>query len=381
MWSRSILGGKTLGLCRPASVIANKFKPTLQVPDSLATKSRFLCTISPLVWKIQSNINCLSRRFHSNANKKVGIVGAPMSKGQGLEGVDMGPKAIRSGGLITALEELGVDVKDYGDIPFDAKPDVLPNPQARNAQFVGAALQKVVDKVKSVLQEGRVCLTLGGDHSLGIATVVAHSQVHHDMCLLWVDAHADINTAITTHSGNLHGMPCSFIIREMSKFCPQVPGLDWIKPCLNAGNLAYIGLRDVEPSEKSFLLELGIPHFGMQEIDKMGIHSVLTKALELINPKGNRPLHVSFDIDSVDKSLAPSTGTPVDGGLTLREALCIAEVVASSGLLHGLDMVEVNPSLGSEEDAHKTVAAAIKIISAFFGNQRDGNPLPEHKCP
>ncbi|XP_035211533.1 arginase-1-like isoform X1 [Stegodyphus dumicola] len=301
----------------------------------------------------------------------VGILGAPFSKGQPKQGVDQAPDAFRKFGLIKELQSLGLDVKDYGNVLFEDENELSTNDKLKFPLTVGAACKKVSNAVKEVLSDNKKCITLGGDHSLGIGTVYGHSLVH-DMCILWIDAHADINTAHTTPTGNIHGMPCSFLITELQKYQNQIPGFEWIKPCVRKSNLAYIGLRDIDPFEKLILTKEEILHFTMRDIDKLGIFEVTHRALEAINPTGKLSLHVSFDIDSIDKLTTPSTGTPVIGGMTVREALCLAEEISRHGLLQVLDVVEVNPMMGSSEQVQNTLNVATLIIKTFMGYSRHG---------
>ncbi|XP_076366680.1 arginase-1-like [Tachypleus tridentatus] len=304
----------------------------------------------------------------------IGIIGAPLSKGQRKSGVEKGPLAIRDGGLLEKMQGLGLNVKDLGDVEITEVPDEsVQQGKAIHSPTVGLVAKKVSEKVSKALRDNYICLTLGGDHSLGLATIHGHSCVYPDLSVLWIDAHADINTVLTSPTGNLHGMPCSFVLHGLEDHKIPLSGLDWLKPCLHPEHLAYIGLRDLDPFERLLVNKLGIPYFSMSDIDRLGINEVVRKALEAINPRKDRSLHVSFDIDALDKLLVPSTGTPVIGGLTVREALCIAEEVAKTGLLKGLDLVEVNPLLGTKDEVEQTVAIAIQVILAFFGQERLGS--------
>lgn len=323
---------------------------------------------------------CGAKRFYGGEDhsRRVGILGAPLAKGQVKPGVEKGPEAIRQAGLQDVLQRLGLDVTDYGDVEFEAVEEDEPHGKVLNPRYIGGALHKVSCSVSRVLQEGRTCLTLGGDHSLGVATVFGHFKVFPNLSLLWVDAHADINTALTTNSGNMHGMPLSLILQQLHPFCPPLPGLEWLQPCLDSKRLAYIALRDVEPLEILILRKLNVRYFCMQDVDKMGIHSVVEQALDAINPRGESSLHVSFDIDALDKTLVPCTGTPVYGGLTLREAVCIGEEISRTGTLRALDLVEVNPTLGTPTDVRQTVSMALSVVGSFFGQPRTGSLVPNH---
>lgn len=166
-------------------------------------------------------------------------------------------------------------------------------------------------------------------------------------------------------------MPVSQLIKGIGKNV-TIDGFEWMSPCLDAKNLVYIGLRDVEERERAICERLGIGCYYIKDIDELGIKEVVRQTMERINPNGDRPIHVSFDIDAVDPNYAPSTGTAVPDGLTMPESLYIANSVAASGCLTGLDMVEINPRLGSQADVQKTAEAAMKIIEAFFGKVYPG---------
>ncbi|KAG8183479.1 hypothetical protein JTE90_001046 [Oedothorax gibbosus] len=310
-----------------------------------------------------------TRQLTKFSSNRIGILGAPFRRGQPKKGVEEAPDALRKHGLLSQLQLLGLDVKDYKNLSFEGGLECSTNHKLKYTSTVAAACEKVSEAVKNILLDGRKCVTIGGDHSLGMGTVHGHSQVH-DVCLLWIDAHADINTSQTTPSGNFHGMSCSFLLKELHKYNSFLPEFKWLNPCLDKCNLAYIGLRDIDPGEKLILKKENILHFTMQEVDKLGIYEVTQRALEAINPLGNLSLHVSFDIDSIDKLIAPSTGTPVHGGLTVREILSIAEEVSKVDSFRALDIVEVNPLLGNEQQVLQTLDVATLAIKAFLGDKR-----------
>ncbi|XP_067130147.1 arginase-1-like isoform X1 [Centruroides vittatus] len=318
------------------------------------------------------------RRETGNVKHKlnIGVIGMPIAEGQNKMGVEEGPTVLRKFGLIDKLKLLGHDVKDYGNVEVDRKNvDAFIKNKTANAEFVGTANKRLAEKVNKIIQDGKKCLTLGGDHSLAVGSILGHHHSKPNISVLFVDAHADINTPETSYSGHIHGMPVAFIIKEMEKYIGTFPGFDWIKSCISKNKFVYIALRDVDPLEREFLQNLSIKYYTMREVDKLGIYNVIHMALENINPHGNVPLHVSFDIDALDKAIVPCTGTPVSGGLTLREAVVIAEEVAKTGNLSALDIVEVNPKLGTPQDLEMTVNAAIDIVSAFFYKDRVGDML------
>ncbi|KAG8582702.1 hypothetical protein GDO81_008168 [Engystomops pustulosus] len=305
--------------------------------------------------------------------RSVGLIGAPFSKGQPRGGVEEGPVYIRRAGLIEKLEELEYDVKDFGDLHLPELPNDEPFQNVKNPRTVGQATEKVAKAVAEVKKTGRVCLTLGGDHSLAVGTIAGHAKVHPDLCVVWVDAHADINTPSTSPSGNLHGQPVSFLIKELQNKVPDIPGFSWVTPCLSAKDIVYIGLRDVDPGEHLILKTLGIKFYSMSDVDRLTINKVMEETIEYLVGKKKRPIHLSFDIDGLDPSVAPATGTPVHGGLTYREGMYITEQIYNTGLLSAVDMMEVNPSRAeTERDAKLTVNTSLNIILSCFGKAREG---------
>lgn len=241
--------------------------------------------------------------------------------------------------------------------------------------------QEISEKAENVLQNGQICLTLGGDHSIAIGTVDAHVKAKKDICVLWIDAHADLNTNKTSDTGNIHGMPMAILASELSDYWPYLPGMDWQKPIISLRNVAYIGLRSVDPYERMVIDKLGITAFGMADVEEYGINLVVDMALKAIDPDRSRSIHVSFDIDALDSLEAPSTMTSVRGGLTLREGVHIMEKIHDTGRLGAMDLVEVNPSLGTEQEVKKTVDAAIHVILAAFGYKRQGMRIKNASLP
>ncbi|KAH9913524.1 Ureohydrolase [Fomitopsis serialis] len=262
------------------------------------------------------------------------------------EGVDRGPIRLVQAGLPDQLTELGWKVQ------FDEPPPRL------------SCCEAVANVVGDHAKHGQLPLTLGGDHSLAMGTISGTLSHYPDACVIWVDAHADINTPETTDSGNIHGMPVSFLLG----LGPKVPEFSWVRPLLQAHRLVYIGLRDVDAGEKRILKENGIKAFSMHEVDKWGIGRVVEMALDHVNPKRDLPVHLSFDVDALDPTVAPSTGTPVRGGLTFREGHYICEAVYETGCLVALDIMEVNPDLGTNEEAVKqTIAVGCSLARSALG--------------
>uniref|UniRef100_A0A8D0GU11 Arginase n=1 Tax=Sphenodon punctatus TaxID=8508 RepID=A0A8D0GU11_SPHPU len=273
----------------------------------------------------------------------------------------------------------GCDVKDYGDLQFDDILSDRPFHKVKNPRSVGRANEKLAGAVAEVKRSGQTCLTLGGDHSLAVGTISGHAEVHPDLGLVWLDAHADINTPLTSPSGNLHGQPVAFLIKELKDQMPDVPGFSWVTPCLSAKDIVYIGLRDVDAGEHCILKSLGIKCYSMADVDKLGIGKVMEETLDYLLANKRRPIHLSFDIDGLDPSLAPATGTTVSGGMTFREGICVTEELYKTVLLSAVDMMEVNPSCGkSQEEVTLTVNTAIAMILSFFGVACEGSQNSNH---
>ncbi|XP_071809810.1 arginase, hepatic-like [Asterias amurensis] len=331
-----------------------------------------------------SLIHSSSRSSAYVTRQNIGVIGVPIHEGQPNMGVMYGPDVIREAGLISRLKEMGLTVKDRGDLKYEkfSQDTTQPGGYVKNSRTLGQALQKLSQTVCSIVTEhDEAVVALGGDHSLTIGSLHGHCQAEPDMCVVWVDAHADINVPHCSPSGNLHGMVLSFLVHELKEYIPHIPGFEWVKPCLSVNDIAYIGLRDVDKCESHILKQKGITCFTMHDVEKIGVAETLSRALDRINPKGNRPLHLSFDIDSFDPQVAPSTGTPSFGGLTYREGLYIAEELGSTGLVNMIDLVEVNPELGSQTEEEMTSKAAVNIICAALGETRMGYVPDNYQIP
>ncbi|KZV96175.1 arginase [Exidia glandulosa HHB12029] len=312
-------------------------------------------------------------------SKTVAIVGCPFSGGQPLRGVDTGPIHLVEAGLVEQIEELEWKVKFDGHHEFEDVKAANDPPIGilKNPRLVSRVCKAVSAVVGQHAKDGHLPLTLGGDHSLAMGTISGSLSMYPDVRVIWVDAHADINTIASTGSGNLHGMPVSFLLGINKRPPPEHPnasGYDeamaeysWVKPQLTSDRIVYIGLRDVDAGEKRILREHGIKAFSMHEIDKYGIGRVVEMALDHVNPKRDKPIHLSFDVDALDPTVAPSTGTPVRGGLTYREGHYICEAIHETGCLVALDLMEVNPSLHDAVAVSQTVAVGCSLIRCALG--------------
>ncbi|KAK6840806.1 Arginase [Apiospora arundinis] len=321
------------------------------------------------------NTSMIESKFLSHPDN-LGVVAVGFSGGQGKQGVDAAPSALIESGLLRQLRE-ELNYKLHGDDTVHSYADLTPETDEpyrdmKNPKRVSAVTQRLCEQVYTQAREGRMVLTLGGDHSIAIGTIAGtakaiRERLGREIAVIWVDAHADINTPESSDSGNIHGMPVSFVSGLTKEDNPDYFG--WLKEdnMLNLKKLVYIGLRDVDPGEKKILRENGIKAFSMFDIDRHGIGRVMEMALAHIG--SDTPIHLSFDVDALDPMWAPSTGTPVRGGLTLREGDYICECVHETGSLVAMDLVEVNPSLAPEIDtgAHETVRAGCSLVRCALG--------------
>ena len=274
------------------------------------------------------------------------------------------------------LTSLGWRVEDMGDLDFDSCENLTVGihdpPNARNCAFVGHGTRMLADRVESVIRAGRFPLILGGDHSIGAGSLTGVLRVRPNIGVIWVDAHADLNTPATSGSGNMHGMPVGLLMdhpTEKTDFS-KLPGFEYLidGPRLDPSQVVYIGLRDVDASERVWIRELGIKAFTMYDIDHLGIGQVMDKTFEyLLKDDPDRPIHLSYDIDAVDPAWAPATGTAVRGGLTYREAHFVGEAVAQSGNLASAEIVELNTTLSPGEGGDDTVELGLQLITSFMG--------------
>uniref|UniRef100_K7FJU5 Arginase n=1 Tax=Pelodiscus sinensis TaxID=13735 RepID=K7FJU5_PELSI len=315
----------------------------------------------------------------------VALIGAPFARGQRRRGVDRGPAAIRNAGLTKRLAGLGCQVYDFGDLSFTQVPnDELYNNLVKYPRSVGLASQVLADSVSGAVAAGHRCVTIGGDHSLAVGSISGHTRQCPHLCVIWVDAHADINTPLTTQSGNLHGQPVSFLLRELQDKMPMLPGFSWLKPCLSTSDIVVKFDSCMFTSETAIyiLKNYGIQYYSMRDIDRLGIQKVMERTFEQLMSRRQRPIHLSFDIDAFDPSLAPATGTPVLGGLTYREGMYITEEIYNTGLLSAVDLVEVNPLLGaSQEEVNATASLAVDVIATCFGQTREGTHAVLYELP
>ena len=295
------------------------------------------------------------------------VLGVPMDLGSGRRGVDMGPSAIRIAGLGDRLRDLGNKVVDAGDIDIKIMEEIrIGDTKARYIREISRASKVLCTKVQKIMTKNHFPLILGGDHSIAIGTVSGIAafakKKRRKVGVLWVDAHGDMNTPATSPSGNIHGMPLAALLGLGPRDLTQVGGT-FRK--IDPRHVALIGIRSLDEGEKKHLKEAGVLVFTMSDIDRQGIHRVMKKALAQIT-NGTDYVHVSFDLDSVDPTVAPGVGTPVKGGLDYREAHLIMELLCDARVMSSLEMVEVNPIL---DERNRSAEFAVELVESAFGKR------------
>lgn len=300
-------------------------------------------------------------------SKIVTIIGFPMDLGADRRGVDMGPSALRIAGLKEKLESLGYKIEDSGDINIQImEKQRITNSKMKYLNEILKTSKQLAARVEKVLDKGGFPLCLGGDHSMAIGTIAGISSYCKKHRLkpgvIWIDAHADMNTDETSPSGNIHGMP---LAASLGAGHPKLVNFYGLAPKLKAENCAIIGLRSVDELEKVTIKKLKLPVYTMTDIDKMGIHRIIVKVLRQFREKVDH-IHISFDLDSVDPSIAPGVGTPVPGGLSYREAHLLMESIAECGCMSSLEVTEVNPIL---DDKNKSALFAADLVASSMGQR------------
>eukprot|EP00736_Rhodelphis_marinus_P012539 Rmarinus@m.25926 len=303
------------------------------------------------------------------AERKVNIIDAGICDGQPLAGVSYGPSALRSGGMIEKIRKLGWKVNDMGPCDFSKTQidwDAERSQWEHNALIVGTKNRILCETIKSTPAD-QFQMVLGGDHSIALGSIAGILSIRPNTGVLWLDAHADINTPESSPSGNIHGMPVSFLMKLIDP--SSVPGMEWLEgiPRLDPKRICYVGLRDVDDGEAQIIHDMGIQAYTMEDVDRYGIGRVMDHALNYLSPYRRFPIHMSVDIDAVDPVTAPSTGTAVLGGLTYRESHYCLEQMARSGCLTSMDLVEVNPALSNTEGAKKTIQMGIGLLLTALG--------------
>lgn len=295
------------------------------------------------------------------------IIGAPLDLGAGRRGVDMGPSALRLAGLNAKLSGLGYEVEDLGNVSV-AQQESTPS-GAENAKYlphIAATCAKLAAMVEGVVSAGKFPLVLGGDHSVAVGTVsgVAHifRQRQEKIGVIWIDAHADMNTPDSSPSGNVHGMPLACCIGQGPRALTHI--FDYA-PKVEGKNVALIGLRDVDGRERQVVRDSGVTAFTMREIDEQGLQHVMQQAIAAATD-GTTGFHLSLDMDAVDPDEAPGVGTPVRGGMTYREAHLAMETLCDCSGMVSMEIVEVNPVL---DEANRTALLGVELVLSAMGKK------------
>ncbi len=299
--------------------------------------------------------------------RKIRIIGVPLDLGQDRRGVDMGPSAVRVAGLLPRLEALGYETKDGGNVEAAlAEQRTVGDPHAKYLKEIARSCQKQADWVKKTLEDGALPLVLGGDHSIAIGTVSGVSawcrERGKSAGLIWLDAHGDFNTPATSPSGNIHGMPLACLLGLGPRELTEIGGF---APKVAAANTVLVGVHSLDREEKRLLREAGVKVFTMRDIDERGMRSVVEEAIAVAS-NGTEGICVSLDMDFIDATHAPGVGTPVRGGATYREAHLALELIADSGNLLSLEVVEVNPVL---DERNRTAELAVELILSALGQK------------
>jgi arginase len=307
--------------------------------------------------------------------KKIAVLGAPIEIGASQRGTLMGPAALRTAGLLTLLDGLGFEVEDHGDFSIGEVAelaDALPD-NAKHYREIQRWTRGLSPRAYELARSGAIPIFLGGDHSLSMGSVNGIARYWHEMgrelFVMWLDAHADYNTPATTITGNMHGMSAAFLCGE--------PGLDGLlgeelRSPIEPDQLELFGTRSIDKLEKDLLRSRRISMADMRQIDEFGVGVPIRRVIDKVKARGG-VLHVSFDVDFLDPSLAPGVGTTVPGGATYREAHLVMEMLHDSGLVRSLDIVELNPFLDVRGHTART---AVELIGSLFGQQITDRPTP-----
>jgi arginase len=298
---------------------------------------------------------------------RIAILGVPLDLGAGRRGVDMGPSAMRLAGLGPHIASLGYTVEDLGNVFVEQAESTPSGPSnAKYLDQIASVCGALADMVYRAVLDQCFPLVLGGDHSVAAGTVAgvaqAWKQRQERIGIIWIDAHADMNTPDTSPSGNVHGMPLACCIGQGPRELTEILGY---APKVDPRNVVLVGLRDVDPVEGRRVRESGVTAFTMRDIDERGLRDVMERALAIAGD-GTGGIHLSLDMDVVDPDEAPGVGTPVRGGMTYREAHLAMEIVSDSGSLCSMEIVEVNPVL---DEANRTASLGVELVLSALGKR------------
>ncbi|MBV8208282.1 MAG: arginase [Acidobacteria bacterium] len=303
----------------------------------------------------------------AHRRKRIRVIGTPLDLGASRRGVDMGPSAVRVAGLEAQLEALGHSVEDAGNVAVAiAEQKKQGNPKAKYIKEITATCVKEAELVLKTLEAGKVPVVLGGDHSIAAGTVSGVAEYfrrrNERIGLLWIDAHADINTPDTSPSGNVHGMPLAAILGLGPA---ELAGIYGFSPKVAPENCVIIGVRDIDDTEKENVRRAGVEVFTMRDIDERSMRTVIEEALRIAG-RDTAGYHISLDMDWIDPEDAPGVGTPVRGGATYREAHLAMEIIADHGRMTSFEVVEVNPVI---DEHNRTANLAVELTLSAFGKK------------
>jgi arginase len=298
---------------------------------------------------------------------RIRMMGFPIDLGADRRGVDMGPSALRIADIDRRLESLGYEVIDEGDIPIrNIEVSDIHDPRLKYLPEIAGMSAILASRVKAVLDDGDFPLVLGGDHSMSVGSLAgigAHCKQHgKTLGVIWIDAHADMNTSETTPSGNIHGMPVAVALGHGH---PTLTSLMGDFPKLDPANLAIVGLRSIDAGERDLIRELGVAAYTMFDVDRLGMYHIASRVLEDMARRVDH-LHISFDCDGVDPTIAPGVGTPVAGGLSFRETHLFMEMISEVDAFASLEVAEVNPIL---DERNKTAEFAADVVASSMGKR------------
>jgi arginase len=301
------------------------------------------------------------------AQRRVTLIGVPLDLGAGRRGVDMGPSALRVAEVDARIRQLGHEVRDRGDLRVKIQETQGPgDPRLKYLKEIVEVCEALRDAVGEALEQGALPVVLGGDHSVAMGTIAGvsrHFQRRKEkLGLVWFDAHADSNTAETSPSGNIHGMPLAV---ALGLGAPSLVNLAGFCPLVDGSRTALVGIRDVDPSERANVRASGIGAFTMRDIDERGMRAVMEQAIARASA-GTAGIHVSFDMDGIDPDYAPGVGTPCPGGLSYREAHLALEMLADTGRVVSAELVEVNPIL---DHGNATAALGVELLCSLLGKK------------
>lgn len=300
-------------------------------------------------------------------SSQIAILGAPLDFGAGRRGVDMGPSALRLAGLNSKLESMGYQVRDLGNVAVAQQETIDEgSPTAKYLAPISQCCAELARTVSDVLESGQFPLVLGGDHSVAAGTVAGISNAlrkrNAKIGVIWIDAHADMNTPEISPSGNVHGMPLASCLGRGPKELTQILGY---APKMAGRNTVLIGLRDVDERERVMVRDLGVVAFTMRDIDELGLRKIMEQAIVAASD-GTAGFHLSLDMDAVDPDEAPGVGTPVRGGMSYREAHLSMEMISDSNGMLSMEVVEVNPVLDS---ANRTALLGVELVMSAMGKK------------